>query len=59
MQQDKLNELRKEKSADKERADLKKNLLKVTRQRTDIAQQYAVRVFLHLASSSSSPSTSH
>jgi hypothetical protein len=36
--------MRKEKSADKERALLKKSLLKVTRQRTDIAQQYAVRV---------------
>ncbi|KAN0134136.1 hypothetical protein V8E53_004519 [Lactarius tabidus] len=39
--QDKLTQLRKEKSADKERADLMKSLLKVTRQRADIAQQYA------------------
>ncbi|KAI9442797.1 P-loop containing nucleoside triphosphate hydrolase protein [Lactarius psammicola] len=41
MHQDRLTELRKERSTDKERAELKKNLLKVTRQRTDIAQQYA------------------
>ncbi|KAH9019273.1 P-loop containing nucleoside triphosphate hydrolase protein [Lactarius pseudohatsudake] len=40
-QQDRLTEMRKEKSTDKERADLKKSLLKVTRQRTDVAQQYA------------------
>jgi hypothetical protein len=42
--QDWLTEMRKEKSADKERAGHKKSPLKVTRQRTDIAQQYAVRV---------------
>jgi len=57
MQQDRLTELRKEKSTDKERAELKKNLLKVTRQHTDIAQQYAVRVSLHPASARSLPST--
>ncbi len=57
MQQDRLTELRKEKSTDKERAELKKNLLKVTRQRTDIAQQYAVRVSLHPASAPSLPLT--
>lgn len=39
--QDKLTQLRKEKSVDKERADLMKSLLKVTRQRADIAKQYA------------------
>ncbi|KAI9434892.1 P-loop containing nucleoside triphosphate hydrolase protein [Lactarius indigo] len=41
LQQDRLTEMRKEKSTDKERAELKKSLLKVTRQRTDIAQQFA------------------
>jgi hypothetical protein len=45
--QDKLTQMRKEKSVDKERADLMKSLLKVTRQRADIAKQYAVRVLLH------------
>jgi hypothetical protein len=43
MQQDRLAELQRAKSTDKERARLKKNLLSVTSQRTDIAQQYAVR----------------
>ena len=55
-QQVKLAQLRKEKSADKERTELKKSLLKVTRQRADIAQQYAVRVSLHPASTSHLPS---
>ena len=55
-QQVKLAQLRKEKSADKERAELKKSLLKVTRQRADIAQQYAVRVFPHPASTRHLPS---
>jgi hypothetical protein len=40
--QDRLAELQRAKSTDKERARLKKNLLSVTGQRTDIAQQYAV-----------------
>ena len=43
MQQDRLAELQRVKSTDKERVRLKKNLLNVTGQRTDIAQQYAVR----------------
>jgi hypothetical protein len=43
VQQDRLAELQRAKSTDKERARLKKNLLNVTGQRTDIAQQYAVR----------------
>ena len=43
MQQDQLTELQRAKSTDKERAQLKKKLLSVTGQRTDIAQQYAVR----------------
>ncbi len=43
MQQDRLAELQQAKSTDKERAQLKKNLLSVTGKRTDIAQQYAVR----------------
>jgi hypothetical protein len=43
VQQDRLAELQRAKSADKERAQLKNNLLSVTGQRTDIAQQYAVR----------------
>ena len=43
MQQDRLSELRRAKSTDAERAQLKKKLLSVTGQRADIAQQYAVR----------------
>ena len=43
MQQDRLAELRRAKSTDSERAQLKKKLLSVTGQRADIAQQYAVR----------------
>lgn len=43
MQQDRLAELQRAKSTDNERAQLKKKLLSVTGQRTDIAQQYAVR----------------
>jgi hypothetical protein len=43
VQQDRLAELQRAKSTDNERARLKKNLLSVTGQRTDIAQQYAVR----------------
>lgn len=41
VQQDRLSELQRAKSTDKERAQLKKKLLNVTGQRTDIAQQYA------------------
>jgi hypothetical protein len=43
VQQDRLAEIQRAKSTDKERSQLKKNLLSVTGQRTDIAQQYAVR----------------
>jgi len=43
VQQDRVAELQQAKSTDKERAQLKKKLLSVTGQRTDIAQQYAVR----------------
>jgi hypothetical protein len=46
MQQDRLAELQRAKSTDAERARLKKNLLSVTGQRADIAQQYAVRTHL-------------
>ncbi|KAI0287939.1 hypothetical protein B0F90DRAFT_1827934 [Multifurca ochricompacta] len=41
IQQSRLEELRRVKLTDSERAGLKKNLLTVTRQRSDIAQQYA------------------
>lgn len=43
VQQARLAELQQAKSTDRERAQLKKKLLSVTGQRTDIAQQYAVR----------------
>jgi hypothetical protein len=42
VQQDRLAELKKAKSTDAERAQLRKSLLGVTRQRADIAEQYAV-----------------
>jgi structural maintenance of chromosomes protein 5 len=44
VQKDRLSELRRANSKDAERAQLKKNLLSVTRQRADVAQQYAVRI---------------
>lgn len=42
VQQDRLSELKKAKSTDAERIQLRESLLGVTRQRADIAEQYSV-----------------